>query len=1261
MLDAGAIILILLIGAAATGMAVALMVFWLRRRRSLNLARAWKVWETQPDAALVLFRRVMPRRRSPGKEPWRTRVSRLWLGQALCLFQTGRISEAEKALAAAKGLAEISRPDHLLLCRAYLKIDPTLLHDAAIRDLALLLAFPEDACDPPLRVQVEQALRRQLIVTSADAADRLQRVVEHAQQVIAAAPDLVWAHASLGIALAGLQRWREALPWLEKANRLDPGQAPSLVALGRVHFQLGNSEQAQTWLLQAYRLAPSADLAYDAATACLAWADQLEERQEQPNATLQSALELLTAVVKELPAHGAAWEALGQVQWRLGRKSDAIESMGRAIAISPKSAPLHALLGEYLLACGDRAKARAALTKACQLEPHRTQTVELVGDLAFEDGDYRSTITWYRRLHRQGQADDVRIDRLAEAYFEVDEPDHVIELMGQRTVLTIGSRLLLGRSQGRKNHWQEAMTTLEQVDCAQASPEYHYYLASSRAANGRFSQAEPLLRGLLDNEIWQTRARRQLAHIKLLQGEYATAGELYGQHNGDATTAFDLGRLALLNGDAQAARGHFETALAHNPTDQTTRFAVAYADAELGNLRTLKRLFAHAFPAALEELANRDFANRDYVDATTKYEQTLKRTSSPSTALLARIAVAYLQSHRYREALSHLVELCKRSPEDRSFRLNLILCRYQLGRAYYAKSQWEAARKQFQITETLFRPVDAAKADVMLAWELEAGYREAVRLLEADSVNRSQLLRACKLLEYGCRRAPKEGRWSFTAALAYGLAGEYVTSTDYFAQARQLLPANPSVLLGLALSLQKSERGDAARQVMKESLRLLENHGSSPEAERLKVATRFALAMSCARDLKWLDAAAELQGLLEHPLLTQSKRIKSSEVAQAAVAYYTAAGDKERASKLAQQHLEGSSALNNVLLGLIQADAGDYEGAVKILEEAYADNRQPEVGNVLIACLLAVVAAAIRKGDLARAESLVKRVLRYSPAQKTALSLCDALAFAANLANLDVGQLDQTIQQLQRAFDAGDRSPMVVRSLATMYHRKAVQAEAENRSPDQAWQTCIDFWKSQILTNTAFWDKYTEAYNTGKGRRERLQPEDVAAWREALPSDMAKIHVKYAREHLQRQSAAGLTRHLGLIWQWDPQFAPGDDFLLSEIPPGQLNDSLINFLEGALSAIKNRNARQGLLNLVAVYWCKKGSDLLNRQIEMINATIEKFGAGPFAAMAIETFKPQIREALRLVAKARQLAPGDAWVSKQYDWAREQCRTVNIYP
>ncbi len=1056
-----------------------------------------------------------------------------------------------------------------------------------------------------------------------------------------------------------------------------PDDVEGMQLLGRVYRELGQWEQAQETLTAAYQRSPTPETAHEAALACLAWADQLDESDARRGAALETAHRLLSWTTENKAGYGPGWEGLGRVLWQLGKRSEAIAALRQALVINPQSATAHGWLAEYLLALGERDQARVELQQALDLDPAADRMVQLAGDLSYEDGDFPKAASWYRQLQTLRPIPEPVGERLARCCLEIGQPQGAVDLLASRKMLDTAPRLVLGRSLARLGRWDKARDVLRAADPASRTLELDYYLANAHAACAEYGDAERLFTPLLAHREWKDRVNRCLAHVRVLQGDYSQGAALYAACDGGLATAFDLGRVSLLRGDAESAKEHFEQALAIDPADERARFGSAWADLELGDSTTMGAVSSECdfYPDAIEALADRAFQAGRYVDALHGYELAAKTRRSVSTRMLARMAVANLQLRRFREALSPLVELHKRQPDREAIRFNLAICYYQAGREHFGKSQWEAARKQFAQAEKLLRPISPEQADGVQAWHLEAGYREAVRLLEVNVKSASNLRRACELLDAGCPAAPNELRWAFGAGIVHALKGDLIASVDYLARAQTLSPHHFPTRLALALSCQAVEQGSQARENLQELLSSFDKPAATGGEQTLAVAARFALAMSWAKDRHWPQAADTLVPLLQHPLIVKSQRITPTDVAQAAVAYYAAAGDKQRAGELAQQYLKGTRGLGDVLIGLMQAEVGDYEGAAATLARAYSQQQDRNVGRLLIGCLLASAAAAVRKGELDKAEHSVAQALRYDASHADAKRFKEALGFARSLARLDLNRLDAAITQCRGMLTGtGQDAPQLVRSLGVLYHRHACQSEGRAPSAETHWSTCLTFWRQYILTNDGFWSGFVSAYNAGRGRREQLKEDQVGVLRQALPAEMAGHHVEYAGDYLSRNDAKGLARHLKLIWDWKPDFTPADGFLLDRLPSGQLSDGVLNTLQGCLKNVRNPKAREVINKVIeghkmkkAIPWFNEGCAAMNRALETLNLQAALFKAMAESGMgylARDSMRSNVREALRamrsardLIKKAYDLVPSDPDFKKAYAWARTQIAEV----
>ena len=1224
-------------GAVATALPVALIAWlWLRKKgRAENWGIAWETLDQQPAAALRTFELYAPKGSRPPKSPKkRPQYLQAKYGQAICHVRLHRPDAAEAALRDAA--AYQPQPDELeQLCRAYLAGAQENVRPAALEAWARLLALPPETHSPETRAQAEEALQQQLQLQPDDSNERLEQLVGLLSKTIELAPKLTWARRDLGFALSRLGRLPEAVAAFDGAISQQPDQVHVYRALADAHRQLGNRNRLRDALRGILLLEPSAPVAYEAAMLCLEGDAPIDEKSRR-----EEAKRLFLRATQLDPQHARAWLMLAREQWHVGERTAAVASVEKALAVDASLAEGFALLGEYQLALGDLAAARATLAKAYALDALSPKVLRQLGDLEFAEGNYADALQHYRRLETSG-ADVALADNLARCHLETGSPDAAVALLAGRKTLELPARLTLARSQGRLGNWAESLKTFQAARPTQQTSEWNYYYAAALAANRKLSEAEALFQQLLSEPAWKERARRQLGHIKLLQREAKSARELYRGQNGDTTFAIDLGRVSLLTGEPEVARRYFLSAADDPRTAPMARFGAACADAQLGDSTDLEAIAADGQFAsdALEVIANRAFESRRYADALAAYERVIKGRKSVSSRILERLAAGYVHLRRDREALPHLVELLKRKPENEALRTNLALCRYRLARLAFSKSEWDAARRGFLQAHELLAERQPEPAAMLLSWGLESAYREALRILDLAQASPAQLKLAKDLCKFGCGKAPTEFRWQLIAGLVYAKAADFAASRRYFEAARALSPTQPQVLLGLAISQHEAGDAAAAQQTLKELLVQLDGAGSSG-GEAVRVTARFALAMATARQQLWTPAAEALAPLLTHPLVASSKKLTPRDVAQVALAYYAAGGNKETAGELAKKYLPDMKGLSDVLIGLVQADAKDFAGAAATLGRAYNIDHNPKVLKVLVGCVLAVAAQAVMKGDLKTASDSVSQALRYDAKNKEAKSLHDALSLATSLKSLNLAQLDEAIATCHRQF-MSDKSPDVVRSLANLLHRKAVQAERSGRAPDDMWNECFQFWQSNIFQNQQFWPRFAETYNAGRSRREQLKDEELNELRGAVPGQLAEVHTAYAKDYRKDRQADGLVRHLNLIWRWQPGFKSSDEFLATLVNVQEMDESLAEMLERASTRLTNTDLRNLFRKRLAIYWYNTGGAVLMEIIEDMKAG-RSWGV-----------QDKGRRAKAILTRAYNLDPSDSDIRELYNLANSK--------
>jgi tetratricopeptide (TPR) repeat protein len=91
-------------------------------------------------------------------------------------------------------------------------------------------------------------------------------------------PDIL---TNMAVALVDQKRYAEAMPYLERANRVNPSHVPGLVTLGNALIETGRPEQGLGYLLRALPLRPEEPvLRYDLARAYLALGEHEAARKE---------------------------------------------------------------------------------------------------------------------------------------------------------------------------------------------------------------------------------------------------------------------------------------------------------------------------------------------------------------------------------------------------------------------------------------------------------------------------------------------------------------------------------------------------------------------------------------------------------------------------------------------------------------------------------------------------------------------------------------------------------------------------------------------------------------------------------------------------------------------------------------------------------------------------------------------------------------------------------------------------------------------
>lgn len=1271
-----------LITAAAVSAVIVLIAVAVLSLRALRGRRFWRAWQqidTLPEQALPVLEAMAGRwhaslqKRRDVKKPAYARLAQTtlqaWVGVALCQIHLGRFDQAAQAETRARGLGHLPVEFLSRLCAAWLKAKPVLLAEAAMQDLFDYAGLPIEQQGAEIRDAVLAALRARIELPENAPPERIDQAVKLGQRLLAAAPGLDWPKYLLGLALQAAGRWSDSLPMLEQAVAAAPDQPERRQALAQSQWQTGARQAARVSFLTIHRQKKLASTAYDAALVCQRLADVPFTTDDGPELKgvdpLKHAETLLREATVKAPEQAEFWQARGRIEMQLEHFEAAQNSLEQAALLEPGRFAVEAMLARCRLARGDVAGATQALPALQKTAPDDAFVCHLAGDLAFLAGDYRAALAYYRRVIPPSD-EALFVYRQARCELEIGNSQAGIELLRNVKNLSPDARLTLGRCYARQGRWSEALHVLEAGADAQSSAEYRYYLASALAANSHYERAEQLFREVSQFPDWRSRARRQRGHMHVLCGDHDGAERLYKPENGAPPAHFDLGRVALLRGDYDAARQSFDEAAAVDAgrgdgDGRGVLFARSLLAAHLGDAESLRDLSSdpHLGRFAQESLADAEFEQGRYKQAVILYEQAIRERSHVSTVVLTRLATSYLHQNRFREALPPLVEVARRSPKEQSVRENLAYCRFQLGREYYRQAQPDAAQLQFARAREILAGLGSPLATAVGLWENEARFRVAAGLLTSRRARQPQ--RAADAFEEGAKLTPQDRRWWFGLGLARAELKQFEASAEAFARGAECVPQSAPAFLGRGLSLQSADRSAEARDAFGKVLELIgANAGEDARNEFLSLATRFAIAMSHAKDGQWQQAAVTSVGLIDHPLIQKSSRVSERDVAQTAIACYALAGMKEQASKLAKKHLQGQ-ALGDVLIGIVQAEAGDYAGAARTLASAVASEPSPRIKQLLADCLLAAAADIVRQGQFAQATTLVEEALRHVPGHKLGKELQSALGMALRLGKLDLEAIDSAISDCRGMLSA-EAPAQLVRTLGVLLHRKAFQAERKGSDAVRAWQESNEFWNSRILSQPAFWTKFRDEYNAGKDKRESVSNDDLDRLQKEFPGVQGARHLAAAAHFIRSRDESGAQRLLKQIWESAPEYEL-DDKWMNDLT-GNADASTEQFLErilgglsscaGAYSSFGLRVAR--LINMRAVQGLQPiMSDLASAsqqgQAAIVMALIRR-------RTELRAIRSRLNTARQIATQLRSKAPGNTAIREFFNTVEQNCKEVN---
>jgi tetratricopeptide (TPR) repeat protein len=297
-------------------------------------------------------------------------MTQMLLNQAMALHQQGQLAEAQNLYQQVLAAGPHYQAQYLL---AVLFYQQQRLDEAA------------GAVDAALRLNPDGLESRMLKGALAQGAGRGEEAVTHFAAVTARQPGHAEAWYNQGVALAGLNRHREAVAAFDRTLGLRPNAAAwtnrgvSLKALDR-------TEEALESFGQALALEPGfAAALYNRGIAVL------DARR------FAEAVAAFDQMLLQAPDAALAWNNRGVALHGLGRLADALESYDRAVAIQPGYAPGWKNRAITLTSLGRFADAAGSFDKALALNPDDAAAWNGRGDVLRQCARFDDAVTSYDR------------------------------------------------------------------------------------------------------------------------------------------------------------------------------------------------------------------------------------------------------------------------------------------------------------------------------------------------------------------------------------------------------------------------------------------------------------------------------------------------------------------------------------------------------------------------------------------------------------------------------------------------------------------------------------------------------------------------------------------------------------------------------------------------------------------------------------------------------------------------------------------------
>jgi tetratricopeptide (TPR) repeat protein len=246
---------------------------------------------------------------------------------------------------------------------------------------------------------------------------------------------------------------------------------------------------------------------------------------------LEAAEQAYRELLLTQPRDADSLHLLGVLRQQRGDQSEALDLIGRAIAVQPERVQFHLSLGGALLRGGDSAAARASFERALTLDPNSVQTHGVLGLMALQSGEMADAENRFRVGRRAADEDPMILFGLGNVYLERRDAVNAAKFLSRAAELKpddAGIQTDLGRALFEQGAFGFAEKAFE--NALQLRPELgvaKLYLARARMRQDKLESARELFAELVKNDVQTMFANAGLGDVARKQGRFVHALKYY--------------------------------------------------------------------------------------------------------------------------------------------------------------------------------------------------------------------------------------------------------------------------------------------------------------------------------------------------------------------------------------------------------------------------------------------------------------------------------------------------------------------------------------------------------------------------------------------------------------------------------------------------------------------------------------------------------------------------------------------------------------